>query len=86
MTTVALINIFINKMFVPMKYLWLKGQHECKFFQKIGFFGLKFSLNLLKYEAKGFIHEKKIFLFNFAFFLRRVGRLSHTATCAMNTT
>ena len=45
-------------------------------FQKIGFFGLKFSLDLLEYEAKGFIHEKKNFLFNFAF-LRRVGRLSY---------
>ena len=37
-----------------------KGQHQCKFFRKSVFFGLKFSLNLLKYEAKGLIHEKKM--------------------------
>ena len=52
-----------------------KGQHQCKFFRKSVFYYLKFSLNLLEYEAKGFIRENFFFLFNYAFFLRRVGSL-----------
>ena len=39
----------------------VKGQHQCTFFRRSVFFGLKFSLNLLEYEAKGFINEKKNF-------------------------
>ena len=48
-----------------MSYSSFKEQHQCKFVRKSVFFGSKFSLNLLEYEAKGFIHEKKNFLFNF---------------------
>ena len=39
----------------------IKGQHQCKLFRKSFFFCLKFSLNLIEYEAKGFIHKKKNF-------------------------
>ena len=38
----------------------IKEQHQCKFYRK-SFFWLKISFNLLKYEAKGFIHKKKNF-------------------------
>ena len=44
---------------VEMVYSKLKGQRKCKFVGKSFFFGLEFSLNLLEYEAKSFIHEKK---------------------------
>ena len=63
---------------VEMVYSKLKGQRKCKFVGKSFFFCLEFSLNLLEYEAKSFIHEKKKILFNFAFFLKRVGRLSYS--------
>ena len=56
----------------------LRGNASVNFPENRFFFGLKFSLNLLEYEAKGFIHEKKKILFNLAFFLRRVGRLSYS--------
>ena len=49
-----------------------KGQHQCKFFRKSIFFGLKFSLNLVEYEAKVFIHEN---FFKVKTFLRAVGGL-----------
>ena len=62
-----------------------KGQHQCKFFRKSVFFGIKFILNLLEYEAKGFIHEKKKFCL-ISRFSCGVSDVSHTATCAMNTT
>ena len=42
-------------------FMYLKTQHQCKFFRQSVCFGLKFSLHLLEYEAKGFIHEKKNF-------------------------
>ena len=58
-------------------FIYIKGQQQCKFFRKSAFLSLKFNLNFLEYEAKGFIHETISFLFNFAFFLRRVGRLSY---------
>ena len=84
-------NIFYSFYYTPEKkssnldlfssarvVLPLKGQHQCTFFIKSVFFGLKFSLNLLEYEVKGFMHEKKKFLFNFAFFLRHIDRLSYS--------
>ena len=56
----------------------LRGNTSVNFSENRFFFALKFSLNLLEYEAKGFIDENKKFLFFFAFFLRRVGRLSYS--------
>ena len=58
-------------------YIRLRGNTSVNFLENRFSFGLKFSLNLLEYEAKDFIQEKCLFLFNFAFFLRRVGRLSY---------
>ena len=59
---------------------FFKGEHQCKFFRKSIFFGLKFSLNLLKYEAKGFIHENFFFCL-ISRFSWGVSGVSHTATC-----
>ena len=39
----------------------LRGNTSVNFLENRFFFGLKFSLNHLEYEAKGFIHEKKNF-------------------------
>ena len=66
------VNLFLHVFCV------LRDNISVNFSENRFFFGLKCSLNLLEYEAKGFIHEKKFFLFNFAFFLRRVGRLEKT--------
>ena len=38
-----------------------KGKPRVHFSENRFFFGLKFSLNLLEYEAKGFIHENVFF-------------------------
>ena len=70
-------NFLTKKMTMTITMEKIKRQHQCKIFRKSFFFGLKFSLNLLEYKAKGFIHEKISFLFNFAFLLWRVGRLSY---------
>ena len=73
------LHIFFCKwIYLYKRKVDIKGQNQCKFFKKSVFFGLKFSLNLLEYETKGFIHEIFFFLFNFAFFLRRVARLSYS--------
>ena len=54
----------------------LRGNTSVNFSEN-RFFGSKFSLNLLEYEAKGFIHEQFFCLFNIAFFLRCIGRFSY---------
>ena len=61
----------------------VKGNTSVNFSEN-GFFCLKFSLNLLEYEAKGFIHGNFSYLFIFAFFLSRVGRLSYLPTKQLN--
>ena len=63
-----------------MKYLTvLRGKTSVNFSENRFFFRLKFSLNLLEYEAKDFINEKKNFCF-ISHFSWDVSGVSHTAT------
>ena len=62
----------------------LRGSNSVNLAENRFFVGLRFSLNLLEYEAKGFIHETFFFCL-ISRFSWGMSCVSHTATCAMNT-
>ena len=60
----------------------LRGNTSVNFSENRFFFCLKFSLNILEYKAKGFIHENFFFCW-ISRFSWGVSGVSHTATCAI---
>ena len=64
--------------------MYIKGNTSVHFSEN-RFFGLKFRLNLLEYEASLHTWKKKNFCL-ISRFSWRVSGVFHTATCAMNTT